>query len=363
MNIRNQNHMSLNDAVPQPARPKSESDIVSDWLGGIDQPLVTILCITYNHAPYIEDALNGFLIQETTFAFEILIHDDASTDGTREIIESYQERYPKIIRTVLQRENQYKQGRKGREFLRPLYRGKYIAICEGDDCWLSRDKLSLQVNALKKYPTIDLCIHPAIEFNYVISRKRFIGVYRKNDGTVPVEDIIHKTYGQIATAATLIRREAFDEFERFECRASYPRVGDLFLHFFGAKKAGAYYIDKALTLYRAQLPGSWTLRNSVDAYAAISNTVSILSTYELLDKETFGKFTKEISEENRKHVLALFKHPYISCVDKIKFLRNYYKTLRLLDVFIYFPLIFIPRFTWFVRLVSQNKAFRMLNRQ
>jgi glycosyltransferase involved in cell wall biosynthesis len=72
----------------------------------MNKPLVSICCITYNHAPYIRDAIEGFLMQETNFPFEIIIHDDASTDGTSEIVKEYADKYPDLIIPILQKESQ-----------------------------------------------------------------------------------------------------------------------------------------------------------------------------------------------------------------------------------------------------------------
>jgi len=104
-------------------------------------PLVSICCLTYNHAPYIRDAIEGFLMQKTNFPVEILIHDDASTDGTADIIREYETRYPDIIKPIYQTENQYSKGVKiSWEYQFSRARGKYIALCEGDDYWT--DKLN-----------------------------------------------------------------------------------------------------------------------------------------------------------------------------------------------------------------------------
>src|SRR5690625_620862 len=89
---------------------KTEDEIIQNWIGDIKNPKVSICCITYNHALYIEDALTGFLIQETDYPFEILIHDDASPDETVKIIEHYHHRYPNIIKPMYQIENQYSKG-------------------------------------------------------------------------------------------------------------------------------------------------------------------------------------------------------------------------------------------------------------
>ena len=93
--------------------------------------MVSILTTAYNHAPYIAQALDSFLMQKTDFPFEVIIHDDASTDRTADIIRKYAEKYPDIIHPIFQTENQYSKGADVYKFMTPLIRGKYIAQCEG----------------------------------------------------------------------------------------------------------------------------------------------------------------------------------------------------------------------------------------
>jgi len=114
-------------------------------------PLVSISCITYNHAPYIRQCLDGFLMQQCNFEFEVLIHDDASTDGTQEIIKEYVDKYPEIIKPIFQTQNQYSQGVRGMnaKYNFPRAKGKYIALCEGDDYWIDPLKLQKQVDFLE----------------------------------------------------------------------------------------------------------------------------------------------------------------------------------------------------------------------
>lgn len=123
-------------------------------------PLVSISCLTYNHAKYISQCLDGFLMQETEFPYEILIHDDASTDGTEEIIREYQAKYPLIIRPIYEEENQWLKGRRGSpEFNFPRAKGKYIALCEGDDYWTDSSKLQQQVEILENNPSLSATCH------------------------------------------------------------------------------------------------------------------------------------------------------------------------------------------------------------
>lgn len=111
------------------------------------EPLVSIDFITYNHEAYIRDALEGFLMQKTNFTFEVLIHDDASTDQTANIIQEYEKKYPDIIKPIYQTENQYSKGVEITTQIQfPHARGKYIALCKGDDYRKDHFKLQKQVD-------------------------------------------------------------------------------------------------------------------------------------------------------------------------------------------------------------------------
>jgi glycosyltransferase involved in cell wall biosynthesis len=116
-----------------------------------DRILVSICCVTFNHQQYIKYCLDGFLMQQGDFDIEVLIHDDASTDGTKQIIEAYKEKYPDIFFPVFQNENQYSKGFRGftARYNFPRCRGKYIALCEGDDYWTDTHKLQKQIDFLE----------------------------------------------------------------------------------------------------------------------------------------------------------------------------------------------------------------------
>lgn len=116
-------------------------------------PVASICCITYNHESYISQAIDSFLMQETDFPFEIIVHDDASTDGTTEIVLKYAEKYPNIIKPIIQTENQYaKGGLINLRFTFPKAKGEYVALCEGDDYWTDCTKLQKQVQFLEHHP-------------------------------------------------------------------------------------------------------------------------------------------------------------------------------------------------------------------
>lgn len=124
-----------------------------------DLPLVSISCITFNHARYLRECFDGFLMQQTNFAFEVVVHDDASTDETKAIIEEYTQKHPTVFYPMYQTENQYSKGVRGimAKFNFPRCRGKYIALCEGDDYWTDPNKLQKQVDFLEANADYSIC--------------------------------------------------------------------------------------------------------------------------------------------------------------------------------------------------------------
>ena len=117
--------------------------------------------MAYNHEQYLREAIESFLMQETTFPVEILIHEDASTDSTPAIVAEYAARYPKLIRAIIQRVNQYSRGNRPLQLMGQMSRGKYVAICEGDDYWTSEAKLQIQFEMLEARPDASACVHRA----------------------------------------------------------------------------------------------------------------------------------------------------------------------------------------------------------
>ena len=136
----------------------------------MNEILVSIWCLTYNHELYIRDAIEGFLAQKTSFGYEIIIHDDASTDKTAEIIREYEQKYPNLIRGIYQEENQFGKNQPSIEWILELEKqnckGKYIALCEGDDYWIDAQKLQLQVDYLEAHPECIMTVHDTIDMDY-----------------------------------------------------------------------------------------------------------------------------------------------------------------------------------------------------
>jgi len=219
-------------------------------------PLVSIVCTAYNHEPYIKQTLVGFVMQQSTFPIEIIVHDDASTDKTTEIIKENAKEYPDLIIPILQTENQYSKGFNIWEYLfMKEVKGKYIALCEGDDYWTDPNKLQKQVDFMEMHEEVSMCFHNAKIIN---AEGNKIGDCRRynEDRYVPVEDIINKG-GIFCPTASLLFRTQYIKF-------GYPdfckncHVGDYPLQLYLSSKGRVYYFDSEMAAYRCGIPGSWS---------------------------------------------------------------------------------------------------------
>lgn len=173
-----------------------------------EQLVLTIRCLTYNHEPYIRQCLEGFVMQKTNFRFEAIIHDDASTDGTAAIIKEYADKYPNIIRPVLEIENQYSKhdGSLGRIIQQHMH-GKYIAMCEGDDYWTDPFKLQKQVDYLESHPDYGMCYTRVEYFSqaknmllYIWGKKSKSGIELLKKGNV------------IPTLSVVFRKDLYEQY-------------------------------------------------------------------------------------------------------------------------------------------------------
>lgn len=169
------------------------------------KPLVSICCITYNHEPYIKDALDGFVMQKTNFPYEIVISDDCSKDGTRKIIEEYKSKYPGLIRDVSPIEN--KGMLENFAYVQQLAEGKYMAWCEGDDYWPDPSKLQKQVDFLESHSEYDLCCSASKVYNQ--SKQSFVEI--KGTELCESYETCIQGINDINTASVLVRQTAWQK--------------------------------------------------------------------------------------------------------------------------------------------------------
>lgn len=214
------------------------------------EPVVSVACITYNQEDYIAQCLDSLLAQETSFPFEVLVNDDCSRDGTTDIVLSYQQRYPGKVRAVTHEENQYSQGIMPIEnFLVPLARGRYLAMCEGDDYWTDPTKLQRQYDAMQADPTLVACVHANenVQAN-TCQRITTLRFYEQDRAVDPVDVISHAQC--FSTNSLFIRMDAMKAYFASRIRAT-PDDGDhKMMTFFSITEGGMWYIDRIMSAYR-----------------------------------------------------------------------------------------------------------------
>ena len=219
-------------------------------------PKVSVVSITYNHAAFLADALEGFLMQKTDFPFEIIVHDDCSTDGTTEILRKYAEKYPDIIVPIYEEENCYS---RNAPILEPMFkraRGEYIAMCEGDDYWCDPHKLQRQFDYMQNNPDCSLILHNGYNLDVLSGAKKEINPFPK-DGVLSAYDVIVERHFLPPTASMFFRRS--DILELPELFQNLP-VGDRPRRLYMLTKGNIYYMHSLMCVYRTNAAGSFGRR-------------------------------------------------------------------------------------------------------
>ena len=221
--------------------------------------LVSSRCCTYNHEKYIRQCLDGFVMQKTDFAFEAIVHDDASTDGTQEIIKEYARNYPDIIKPILETENLRKRGNGSvRRVVNNACRGKYVAFCEGDDFWTDPIKLQSQVDFLESHDDFTLCFHSSAVLNEN-NAVQYIHCESIDEREYFTNDIFPNWI--IATASVMCRREVlFIPIKHREMLC----YGDISYFLMAAKNGRLWGMNKQMSVYRINSGGVTQIRKTPD---------------------------------------------------------------------------------------------------
>ena len=267
-----------------------------------EKPLVVIRSLVYNHEPYLRDCLEGFVMQQTTFPFVAVVHDDCSTDGSAAILREYAEKYPHIIKPVYETENQYsKPGKPLRRIMDEAcgkYGAKYYALCEGDDYWTDPHKLQKQVDFLESHPDYTMVCSDAVvrspEGDLTEEELERIGWPRYcKECDIPTEDTITKGGWLIHTASIVYRQGLRNDYPE-ACRNRLAG-GDIQLQIFAALKGKIHYFHEKMVVYRrGSGSASWTntAMQKQDA-GIIKSWESDLDMYESLNIYSRGKYEKE----------------------------------------------------------------------
>lgn len=277
---------------------------------------VSICCLAFNHAGFIAQTLDGFLLQRTSFDVEIIVHDDCSTDGTRQIIESYQEKYPNIVKPIFQLQNQYSLG------LKPIFNhvfpkanGKYIALCEGDDYWTDPYKLQKQVDYLNVNEDAVLCFHPVqILMQDGLLRDDFLTKVPDNYKRI---EVIAAQGNFLHTPSVVFR----NVIRQFPDMIHETPIGDYFLQMLLATHGEFHQLPDVMAVYRYGV-GVWSNEEQFTRSLRTAKTHALLMAYftqaknhmivEILARRIAGFMQRFSAEIENQHIEYLIPNSEIA---------------------------------------------------
>jgi len=268
-------------------------------------PLVSIACTTYNHVNYIHNAIEGFLMQKTTFPFEIIIHDDASIDGTNQIIKEYELKHPNLIFPVYQKENQWSRGVKRIliTFVFPNCKGKYVAFCEGDDYWTDPYKLQKQVDFLEENGDYGLVHTDYNIFNEADKNLKIISSYHKSTNKIiPVGKVLKELIRSnfIATVTVVARKQYIEQYiNNMPIKNIFKHIqGDYPLWLFIASQTSIGYINSTTSSYRvlevSLSHSNQTAKKIAFLYSEYRIKIAYLVKYRITNLSLFWHIAKEL---------------------------------------------------------------------
>ncbi len=268
--------------------------------------LVSIICMTYNHEKYVEQALKGLVSQRTNFKYEIIVHDDASTDNTAEIIRKYASMYPDLIQPIIQEENKMSKGVKiTRDIIFPVCKGKYIAFCEGDDYWCFDDRLQKQVEAMENSPNISMCL-AKVQYMDAEGNKLDDIMPRQchnfKEGIIPKDYYCEKVwiYGAyFHTSSYLMRRDLI--LWSFKSKATLRMNGDQVWLRIASMLGDVYFLNEIVACRRM------LTSNSFNKWFADAKD-DVKAKYLLNEAEGYAIFDSETNREFHKYsVIAIYR--------------------------------------------------------
>ena len=322
-------------------------------MGGPNSDIkVSVYCLAYNHEKYIRNALDGFVNQKTNFKYEVFVHDDASTDDTAGIIREYAEKYPDIIRPIYQTENQYSKGVKiTPTYILPKMRGRYVAVCEGDDFWTDENKLQIQLDALEAHPECGVC-HAKVErtdvHGNIISPplppvEIKSGVIKSKDYLALVAYAGPRQTLSFQLSGFMVRKDLYEEYLKNKPDyAKMFRVGDIPIFLYMGMKGDAYYINRSMSCYRTGNSESFVGQMGGHAEKKIKHCRAEIDAFRAFD-EYSGYIVHDAIENGIKNRrFALLKATHNIPAMRSREMKAIYKTLPIKArvkewVYCYFP--------------------------
>jgi glycosyltransferase involved in cell wall biosynthesis len=262
-------------------------------------PVAIIFCITYNHVNFIRDAIEGFLLQETTFPLQIFIHDDASTDGTNKIIEEYAEKHPHLFKLALQKENQFSKGNATEYFFQLLHNqhSEFIALCEGDDYWTSSKKMQKQFEMMRENQKASFCFHKTL---VVDDKKNSCGELGAKEKRVDhsLQELFYTNF--VHTSSIFYRRS---EFLGLPAILKTAPIGDWPLCILLAERGPFLSLDETMSHYRLHATSSWNTKTQIERSEKTAYFFGLLLEYFKSNREIL----QLVKKGYRKHSLDTAK--------------------------------------------------------
>ena len=277
-----------------------------------ETPLLTVFCWTHNDRRFIESAIDSILEQQTSFAVEIIIHDDASTDGTVDVVNEYSAQYPTLFRNIMHAENQWSRGLSIMRGLWEAPRGQFVALIHGDDCWTDTTKLQTQVKFLLNNPDCTLCGH---QFTVIDDAGKVQGTashMRKAKGTL--EDILLVNY--VHTSTAVYRKACLV----IDPRVTFPSAADWFLWTKLAQHGGVGFVNLPMSFYRIHDGGIASGQPIERRLTDVRKSVAVM--HEALEHRY---------ERIRRQSLAIYE---IQCCTSLLYRNRRYDTLKVLALFL-----------------------------
>lgn len=308
-------------------------------------PLVSIICESYNHERFLRKCLDGFVMQKTTFSFEILIHDDASTDNSQAIIKDYCEKYPHLFKPILQTENQYSKGISIWHTIQlPRAKGKYIAFCEGDDYWTDPYKLEKQIVFLEEHPDYVLS-HTSYNCYNVSKNLMYTDVATEAKNLTMMEDFESNRVlidYKILTLTVVCRLDTCLQVLREDSDIFLTKrflMGDTQLWYGIAKKGKVHYLNDRTAVYREVSGSATKLKNPVKAYRFYLSSWELrmyLAIRDNLDIETFEYIKNGYQNALFKYRCFdnTYKHMFPSDESQVKFVLKVLKFFHLIKPYL-----------------------------
>ncbi len=266
-------------------------------------PLVSISLVVYNQEDYLAQAIESCLMQKVNFDYEIIIHDDKSSDRSSEIILDYAKAYPDIIIPIIQQENQFSKGTEVNAYLViPRAKGKYIAFLEADDYWIDEGKLQYQVDFLENNPHVAMCFTATKRIFQGKDREPEIKRYRNHHSACSIKDIIFQGGNLVDMGSAMIRASVFEDLPDWY---SNIQVWDITMPLLSSLHGEVYYLNRVTSVYRYETPGSWTQTNVKNIEKRKNTLVKSIKTLDEFDDFTNFEHRKLIRKKNEVKIIEL----------------------------------------------------------